>query len=84
MTCRVHELLQGQLSKEEVQLALMTSPSRSKPLPLAPPTPRRELEGEKVEEAIESDNESRGSSVVDAELSDSLSTGEIPPDVTFR
>lgn len=62
----------------------MTSPSRSKPLPVAPPTPRKKVGEEKVEEAIESDDESRGSSVVDTELSDSLSTGEVPPDITFR
>ena len=64
----------------------MTSPSRSKPHPLVPPTLRKEVEEETVEKAIESDDESqsRGSSVVDTELSDSLSTGEVPPDITFR
>ena len=62
----------------------MASPSLSKPLPLAPPTTRKEVEEENVDQAIESDDKSRGLSVVDTELSDSLSTGEVPTDITFR
>ena len=67
-----------------MQFALMTSPSRNKPFPLVPPTLSMEIEDKMVEEAIESNDESRGSSVVVTELSDSLSTGEVPPDITFR